>query len=316
MNKDQILNLLRHHYFQLKSPIAFANEETIYEYFKDYLSRKDIKKFLSSLPEYTKTRRYVQKFHRNYIFAPTKRYLLQTDLKDLKELSKSNKNYRYILILIDCKTRYLWARLLRTKNKEEVTHAFRELIQETGPFLHLCSDSGKEYVNSEFKGLMREHNINFYVSKSTGKAHIAERVIRTLSNLIYKFNLRNKTKTFVPYFQDIIKTYNNKKHRIIGLSPTQAESGQFDNLLEANLKKYRDSIKKQYPVFSVGDKVRIALKKKIFDKGYTQSSLPDIFRVSKVNKRHKIPLYSVIRDSDSQPVKEQFYAAELQSVKQ
>ena len=97
MRKEEALQLLASNYSKLESPIAFANDEVIYEYFKDSLSRKDISKFLQSVPTYTKTRKFVNKFKRNYVYTPRKRYLLQTDLKDISNLSKFNKNFKFIL---------------------------------------------------------------------------------------------------------------------------------------------------------------------------------------------------------------------------
>lgn len=81
MNSREALSLLDFNYKRLESPIAFANLDLIYEYFKDSLTKKQIKEYLETLPEYTKQRKFIQKFNRNYIFTPYKRYLLQSDLK-------------------------------------------------------------------------------------------------------------------------------------------------------------------------------------------------------------------------------------------
>ena len=104
MNKEEALRLLDFNYKNLKSPIAYASENMIYEYFKDHLTRSDIKSYLESIPEYVSQRKFVKTFKRNYVYTPRKRYLLMTDLKDISEISRSNKNMKFILIVIDSYT--------------------------------------------------------------------------------------------------------------------------------------------------------------------------------------------------------------------
>jgi len=142
MDKNRALNLLKENYFKLESPIAFANEDILYEYFKDWLSREDLKKFLQSLPEYTKQRKFVHKFKRNYTYAPRRRYLMQADLKDIGELKRSNYGKKFILCVIDCFSRKLFARLIKNKSEQTVHDAFNSILQETGFFNHLCTDRG------------------------------------------------------------------------------------------------------------------------------------------------------------------------------
>lgn len=316
MNKEQALELLNFNYSNIESPIFSANEELLYEYFKDSLTRKEIKKYLESIPHYTKTRRFVNKFNRNYIFSPRKRYMLQADLKDISSLSRENKGYKFILIVIESFTRKAWAILLKTKTEKEVSNAFSQVLERTGFFNHLVTDRGTEFYNKTFRQLMNEWGINHYSPLTQSHAAYAERFIRTLMNIIYKWISKHKTNKFVNHFDAIVQSYNDRKHRIIGMSPENAESGAFDIILYRNIKKYRDSVKKQSPTLHVNDLVRLKLPKTVFSKGYKQSSTNEIFRVIKVNTKHKIPLYTLANNSTEEKVKGQFYSTELQKVRE
>ena len=313
MNKDRALRLLKDHYFKEESPIAFANKDYLYEFFKDWLNREDIERFLMSVPEYTKHRKFVNKFNRNYIYAMRKRYLLQADLKPLGELAKSNKS-NFVLCVIDCFTRKLWCRLLKSKSEKNVTKAFLDILDETGYFNHLCTDRGKEFTNKIFKKLLADRNINHYHPRTLPHAAMAERVIQTLFGLLYKFISHKKSKLVTPYFEKVVETYNSKYHRIIGMSPNEAESGNHNELLHSNLKKYRDNVKRQSAKHSIGDKVRIKIPKNVFSKSYKQSSSDLLFEVIGVNTKHPIPLYKLQNIITQEIVDGQFYSNEIQRV--
>ena len=51
----------------------------------------------------------------------------------------------------------------------------------------LQTDDGKEYVNTLFQKYLAKNNINYYTISSDKKACIAERVIRSLKEKIYRY---------------------------------------------------------------------------------------------------------------------------------
>ena len=208
----------------------------------------------------------------------------------------------------------MWARLLKSKTENEVAKKFSQIIDETKSFSHLVSDRGSEFRNKTFKTLMFENKINHYFPKSGPHAVFAERVIRTLMNIIYKYISSKNSKKFFDKFNEIIETYNNHFHRIISMTPNQADSGNFDEALYKNIKKYRDTVKKQAQVFFEGDKVRLKLTKSIFTKGYMQSASDSVFIVTKVNTKHKIPLYTIREEDKEKSIEGQYYSTELQKV--
>ena len=65
------------------------------------------------------------------------------------------------------------------------------------------------------------------------------------------------------------------------MTPMEASRKENENKVWRNL--YPEFIGKTLtPKFSIGDHVRIAKKKKIFDKGYTQRWTEEIFTISKI----------------------------------
>ena len=56
--------------------------------------------------------------------------LWQADLAEFQLYARENKGYKYILIVIDCFSKYLWTRAIKNKSGEEVRDAFRDILSE------------------------------------------------------------------------------------------------------------------------------------------------------------------------------------------
>jgi hypothetical protein len=61
-------------------------------------------------------------------------------------------------MVIDCFSKYVWVRALKTKNSVEVTKAFKSILVNE----KRQTDQGKEFFNIEFNTLMKKYNINHY----------------------------------------------------------------------------------------------------------------------------------------------------------
>lgn len=87
--------------------------------------------------------------------------LWQTNLMVFIPYSKQNKGYKYIVIVINCFTKYLWARPLKKRAGEHVAADMNTILQqvETITLKNIQSDMGKEYYNKHFEKLMKEYKI-------------------------------------------------------------------------------------------------------------------------------------------------------------
>ena len=81
------------------------------------------------------------------------------DLIDMREFS-DNKNYNYLLNVIDIFSKYAWSISLKTKTVSEVTKAFKSILTKNHP-KKLWVDQGFEFYNKTFdKLLKRKKHIN------------------------------------------------------------------------------------------------------------------------------------------------------------
>lgn len=232
--------------------------------------------------------------------------LWQTDLAEFGPYARENKGYKYILLVIDCFSKYLWTRPLKNKTGPEVTAAMTNIFKEGRIPKNIQSDDGKEYYNQHFQKLMKKHGINHYSTYSTKKAAIVERVIRTLKSKLYKtFSLQGTYKWF-DILKDKTLEYNNSKHRTIAMKPALVKPTTklkvYDNIKIAGKAKYK-----------VGDMVRLSKFKTVFAKGYTPNWTTELFKIDKVQITNPVT-YKLV-DTRGHPVLGGFYEEELQKAK-
>ncbi|KAJ8914694.1 hypothetical protein NQ315_017393 [Exocentrus adspersus] len=87
--------------------------------------------------------------------------LWQSDLAEMGNYAKDNRQYKYILVVIDCFSKFLWTRPIKNKSGQEVTQAFEDILLH---LLHtnkrvptnLQTDQGTEYYNRTFNNLMKK----------------------------------------------------------------------------------------------------------------------------------------------------------------
>lgn len=306
-------------------PIAFSGINNIYDYYKRLITKDKIKDILSSVESYTTHREY-HKGQRNPSYSHFKRYQFQMDLVDIQELAPFNDNIRYILSVIDTFTRFAWVRLLKDKKGETVLDAFKSILQSASDYpITMVTDRGTEFINKQFQTFCEQNNIKLYTPDSSIHAAYVERFNRSLQSLIYKYMSENETHRFIDkvdldgttinVMHNLMQTYNNRKHRMIGTSPFIAENDPSVHLdIRMRMSKYHDKIKPKEKTLNVGDTVRIATQKGKFSRGYKDQSQQEIFKIYEIKHKSKIPMYFLETYNGIEKIKGGFYDFELTKV--
>lgn len=239
--------------------------------------------------------------------------LIVADLVEMIPYAKLNKRYKYILVVINAFTKYVWCEPLKNKTGKEVTQAMKKILSEMKiKPKNLQTDLGKEFYNSTFKELVTNSNINHYSTYSSVKASIVERVNRTLKNKMWKqFSLQGNYK-WINILQDIVDKYNNTTHRTIGMKPKDVRKKHEQILLEGAYSHFK-IIDPKKPKFKVNDYVRISKHRGAFSKGYTANWTNEIFKVTQVVRTN--PTTYQLQDFEGNVIKGLFYTEELQKVK-
>lgn len=249
-------------------------------------------------------------FRRRSVIIKSLVDLFQADLVDMIAYSKENKGYKYILVVINCFSKFVWAVPLKTKSGVEVTAAMKKVFEMQRPN-NLQTDMGKEFFNKNFTNLMDAYKVNHYSTYSEKKASIVERVNRTLKNIMWKeFHVRGSYK-WIDFLSEVVRKYNDTKHRTIGMKPSEVTKRHEKILLKTVYNRIKIAEKNRK--FRVGDKVRISKARAVFDKKYTANWTTDIFTIRKVQLTN--PTTYLLQDIDGKDVMGGFYEYQLQKVK-
>ena len=227
-----------------------------------------------------------------------------------QSLAKQNRNYKYMLNVIDLFSKYAYSIPLKSKSSDEVIGAFNKLFQSGRRPNKLWTDQGTEFTNNKFKEFLKDNNIELYHVYNEGKACVIERFNRTLGEMIQKHLTTTQSSKYVDVLQKLIDEYNAKTHSTIKMSPHDGSLLKNKNKV---LKVFTEKPSNEIPKFSIGDRVRIYRYKRTFEKGYKPNWTKEIFIVSKIKKTN--PLTYEIKDLNEEPILGSFYSQELLKTK-
>ena len=211
------------------------------------------------------------------------------DLADMIDYKISNnKGFRYIFIVIDNFSKYLWAIPLKNKYSQTITNEFSNiLIKSKRKPLKVESDRGSEFYNSIFQNFLKSKSIHHYSRYTDKGTSIAERVIRTVRNLFKKALFEKGNADWLSELPSIIKQYNNTIHHSIKMTTIQASRKVNEKEVFSNL---RDDRQKQRPKYKLGHLVRTADIKKVFSKGDGTNYSYKLYTITEV-LHNTIPSY-------------------------
>jgi hypothetical protein len=313
--KDECLEDLKANYNNPGHPIAYSGINNIYKYYNGVLNINDINDTLLSFENYT-LHREQHKGQRNISYSHFKRYQFQMDLVELPNLDKYNDGVKYLLNVIDTYTRYAFSKPLLDKSGPSVLNAFKSILEEAvTPPLTAAFDRGSEFTNKNFENFCKQKNIKFFSPYTTTHAAYIERFNRTLKSLVYKYMTENETNRFIDVLPDILKSYNNRIHRMTGVSPFDAENNPSNDLLiRKNMSKYYLKNTQKNVKFKIGDQVRIAKQKGKFSRGFHEQTTQEIFKIYAINTKMKKPMYYLQDFDGNEKIKGGFYDFELTKV--
>ena len=213
------------------------------------------------------------------------------DLADMIDYKISNnKGYRYMFIVIDIFSKYLWAIPLKNKYSKTKTNEFSNILTTLKrKLLKIESDRGTEFYNSIFQNFLRAKNIQHYSRYTDKGPSIAERVIKTVRSLLKKPVFEKGKADWLSELPSVTKQYNNTIHSSTKMTPIQASKKANEELVYSNL---QDRRQKQRPKIKLGDLVRTSEITRVFSKGDSTNYNYKLYTITEVI-HDTIPSYRI-----------------------
>lgn len=324
---------LKEIYFDPKHPAAFSGPTKLYEVVKKEGQHKiglhRIKQWLQDQDAYSLQRAAVYKFKRNRMVVNGIDALWETDLADVSNLATENDGIKYLMIVICVFSRYLWVVTLKDKKHNSVIEGFKHVFSQGRIPTAIRADKGSEYKNRWVKTFMKKKKIDYFFTQNETKACHAERLIRTLRNMMFRYFTHTRSYKYIDILQNLVHNYNHQPHSSLeGQSPAEVTHSN-ESILWKQM--YVDTLKKKIPPvkkiktekkkqskrikykFKVGDYVRISHLKYPFQKDYQEKWTEEVFKIQSRFVRQGISVYK-LKDFLNDSITGSFYQAELQKV--
>jgi hypothetical protein len=316
----ELENVLYGIYYDQSNPNSYSTAQKLYKAAKEHLNKltfKQVKDWLSAQFTYTLHRPVRRVFTRNPIIVECVDQQWEADLVEMQEYKRVNNGYRYILTVIDVMSKYSWAEPMKNKTGIEMVRVFKHIINNGRKPFYLRTDQGKEFLNKDFKALLKENNIHHFTSKNKDiKCAIVERFNRTLKGRMFKYFTAKGTRVWYNVLDDLLIAYNNSKHRTIKMTPVEAletdNSELFKNLY--GFKTLEDLYKvTNKPKLNINDTVRRKYERGPFDKSFFPNWTDQIFTITDKSDQLKKPVYKV-QNQEKEIQKQRYYPEEIQKV--
>lgn len=279
------------------------------------IPKKIVTAWLLTQDTYTRHKPRRVKFRRNCYILNNIDDMWESDLIIMPpEYSEHNDGVKYILIVIDGFSKYLFTTPLQRKTTDAIIDGFKKIFETTERRpLKLRTDKGGEYDSRKFRKFMKDNDITYFTSNNPDtKCSLVERVIKSVKGKLFKYLTHVNSYRYIDVFDKIVQSYNNSYHRTIKMAPNDVND---DNILEVynNIKESQKvPAKKEKPKLKVGDYIRITKSKGVFSKGYSPNWTGEVFKIKSIVRR-KPPVYYIV-DLEGEDILGTFYEHELQKV--
>ena len=191
-----------------------------------------VRQFLHSKPSYTKFTLATRKFKRMKAFARFKNEIWCMDLAYVDKLAKDNNGVKYLLVRQDLFDRTVDAKRLKSKDSKETVRAFLSMITKKHRPEKVWVDKRTEFAG-EFKKLCKTEGIQIYSTMSETKAAFAERTIRSLKIIPFRYMEDNGYK-YIHKLAQFVTTLNCRRNCLIDLIPKNVKIPTFCPFCTAN----------------------------------------------------------------------------------
>lgn len=138
-------------YYDPAHPASFAGPQKLYKVVQregQYkIGMHKIRRFLHNQEAYSLHKPVRRRFQRNHVVSAGIDDVWMADLMDMVKYAEWNQGYKYILLVIDTFSKYVWLRPLRRKTGEDVADAFADLFKSSGRTpAKLMTDKGEHVI--------------------------------------------------------------------------------------------------------------------------------------------------------------------------
>ena len=275
---------------------------------KAHITKKEVKNFLETLEVYTT---HVSKKRAKYwssMITPAPHYLADVDSA---VLNTGPGQAKYFVVGVDSFSRKAAAEKVDNLGAKAVNKALSKILDAL-KVQRVRFDGGTEYNNSTVYSTLKRKHVKYIISTPPYKSSQAEILIKHFKRKLYMILQKKGVQDWSPYLQKVVQAYNQKPHRMLGMSPNQVTK---QNVPDLWFKFKNEHLKHMPPPtpyrYELNDSVRVSYSRQNFFKNYEEQNSTMIYFVSSRYSRSNVHRYS-LKDQRNDPLRGSFTEPQLQ----
>ena len=122
---------------------------------------------------------------------------------------------------------------MKSKYASDAVATFKKMLRKNTKPDKVWVDQGTEFQGGEFTKFCKSRHIKIYSTRSETKAAVAERAIRSLKIIIYRY-MEEKGDKYVHKMDSFVNTMNTRVSRSLGKSPKNVKNSDFLSIFYKN----------------------------------------------------------------------------------
>ena len=261
-----------------------------------------VRQFLHSKDAYTKFTLAARKFKRMRAFARFRNEIFCMDLAYVDKLAKENNGVKYLLVRQDLFDRTVNAKGMKSKDSQETVKAFSSMIAKKNRPKKIWVVKGTEFAGA-LKKFCAAEGKQVYSTMSETKAAFAERTIRSMKNIFYRY-MEDFGYKYIHKLPQFIATLNSRRNSSIDMRLNTVKNCDFMSIFYS-----KTLLEFKKPTLKVGNRVPISKYDLPFRKGYKPQFTREVFEIVAIATRRP-PTYT-IKDEHGEVIQGKFYQKEL-----
>ena len=179
---------------------------------------------------------------------------------DLNQASNVDGGSKYVMVVVDDFTKYVWARVMGSKDTANFGDALRSILNEAAMFpKSIMSDGEPAMKSKDVQKMLVVNNIK-WIDRQKIHSPTVERMIRTIRGKIERAFIDQGNRKWAKIVPAIVKNINDTPNEVTGVSPNNAIREKDDVWFRLNM-HYHEALNKIKPnKVEVGDEVKVALR--------------------------------------------------------
>ena len=207
---------------------GLTNAQTFAKHNK--LPLRATKKVLKELEPFTLNKYTRENYPRRKVIVNHIDEVWSMDLMDVHQHSNENNGVKFLMVVVDSMSKYVWVEAMKDKTANECMNAFKNILSKSHRKPEkLWIDEEAGFLSKNFQKLLDDNGITHYHTFTQFGSVFAERFIRTLRLRLSRLaDVRGDYK-YINDLPSIIELYNDTPHTTTKIKPSQfKESDEAD----------------------------------------------------------------------------------------